>query len=1092
MATSSSASSAAASSADPTTRVPQLASASSTAGLAYSLWRPQMQTFLMRQGVEDRDYTEEQSRWRVLVTAVQTDARAAERAAIEALIGAEPAPTESKTAGTMPSAVSSSSVKQGQPTSEAAAAKKTVAAMISRSQKAFGFLYAALPADLRLLVADVPQGYAYGVWSFLEKKFRNTEADNVAALWKQFVTLAQSLDETFDEYKARVDSVVELLKHAKASLDESLYTTILMWNLQPRYATAVLTLKTGDRLKDPAKIDWPAIAEYMAQYERSQESLGETGEGERTFALRSRQYPPQSSLSSSSSNPGGASRRDWTKDAVCFNCQQTGHIMKECPEPRKERRRYDGRKSRGGKGASGPQSASSKKKKSWALAAASAGVSSGGSESDSEPQMKGARMAREVNRFAALAEDDDDKAPPVAFANVNRSYAALLLNTTSATSAAATSGDKAAAATKEKKRSTVPAVTAERALGTVVPVVRQAKTLRPLDDLLKTTAKAVDSAATVSTSCRRENLEGVQRCKPVLIKMADGTVLSAMYKGTLTLRLPIVHDKAGRYVTTKIPDVYYHERFDANLLSWGLMRKNGWEMHSTKSGTHLVTPGGKMVKASTRGELTILEDFSEERVYKLGAVVCMSAKDMVAHHRRLGHISWTRLLEMSKAGATAGIGDIRGMSATELAKAEEAVKECAHCAQAKAHRKAVGHGGLDKGAEAGAVLHVDTAPVMTRDPTSGQKGMRPVLSVKDSFTEFWWTTVCLRMADVQQAVIDVLEHSHTLTGRYPRLLIGDLGSEFENQTVKGFCKKRGIQWQPSPARAKELNGLSEKNIDTLKNHTRAMLFAAGAEESLYWRFALTHFVFAWNRTHIGRRTGTTPYQAMTGREPSVLNLAEFGCDAYVHQHRSRRDETFSRKAEPAVYLGHDGRQNCPQALLLRSGKIVLSKDVHFREGSFKHLRALTKGREADVPAYEDTGADDPEETAFDAAAAEVIEESEADEMEAASATRYVLRSITDTRVQNGVKQYLVKWSGYSGATWEPASLIKEDAPKAVQEYESLLADRATARSSVMTRSQARAVATSSSSSSPTVVSDSDAEDDESSVSVAATYAARRL
>ena len=387
---------------------------------------------------------------------------------------------------------------------------------------------------------------------------------------------------------------------------------------------------------------------------------------------------------------------------------------------------------------------------------------------------------------------------------------------------------------------------------------------------------------------------------------------------------------------------------------------------------------------------------------------------------------------------------------------------------------------------------MDTVCVMTRDPTTGTKGMRPCLSVKDSFTEFWWTTVCLRMADVQQAVIDVLEHSHTLTGRYPRTIIADLGSEFNNKTVLDFCRRHGIQYQPSPARAKELNGLSEKSVDTLKNHTRAMLFAARASESLYWRFALTHFVYTWNRTHIGRRTGTTPYQAMTGREASVLNLSEFGCDAYVHQHRSTRDETFSRKAVPAVYLGHDARQNCPQVLILRSGKIVLSKDVHFREGSFKHLRALTKGRGDEVPSrVVDDGEDDPQETPFDAATAEVVEESEND----VSVKRYVLRAITDTRVLNGVKQYLVRWSGYSGATWEPASLIKEDAPLAVKEYETLLSGRAAARSSVTTRSQARS-AGASSSSSPSAVSvaddDSDTEDGPSEVSMAAADAARRL
>ena len=1078
----------ASSSADPSTRVPQLASASSTAGLAYALWRPQMQTHLMRQGVEERDYAEEIAQWKTLVAAVQTDARAVERAAIATLLGS--ACASGKTAASSPTAAAAAAaaavVKQEPPSAEELAAKKAVAALIGRSQKAFGFLYAALPTDLRLLVADVPQGYAYGVWSFLERKYRSTEQDNVAALWKQLVTLAQTPDETFEEYKARVDSVMELLTLAKQVPPKSLYSTMLMWNLQPRYATAVLTLKTGDRLKDSDAIDWASITEYMAQYERSQENLGETGEGGRAFVARARHQPQTSSSSSSSSSAAGPGSSDsWVRRATCFNCQKKGHLKRDCPEPHKKQRGEGEKKSN--KSSSKKTPKGDTKTLSWAP-----GVNSDeDDQSDSEPQMKGLRMARQVNRFALLTELNDNEGPPVVLANVNRSYAALLLNTTSAT-AATTAGNKAWG-TKTSRRGKDKELVASAQDSVAPPPVRPSEVARPLDDLLKTTAKAVDSAATVSTSCRRECLENVQRCKPVMIKMADGTVLSAMYKGTLTLRLQVAG--SDRHVQTKIHDVYYHERFDANLLSWGLMRKNGWQMHSTKNGTHLVTPGGKTVNASTRGDLTILEDCVEERVYKLGAVVSMTAKDMVGHHRRLGHVSWTRLLEMSRVGATAGIGDIRGMPSAELAKAEQAVKECTHCAQAKAHRKAIGHGGLDKGTEAGSVLHVDTAPVMTRDPTTGQKGMRPVLSVKDSFTEFWWTTVCLRMADVQQAVIDVMEHSHTLTGRYPRLLIGDLGSEFENKTVKGFCQRRGIQWQPSPARAKELNGLSEKSVDTLKNHTRAMLYAAGAEESRYWRFALTHFVFAWNRTHIGRRTGTTPYQAMTGREPSVLNLAEFGCDAYVHQHRSTRDETFSRKAEPAVYLGHDGRQNCPQALLLRSGKIVLSKDVHFREGSFKHLRALNKGREADVPAYEDSGADDPEETAFDAAASEVVEESEADVHETASEKRYVLRSITDTRVQDGVKQYRVKWSGYRGATWEPASLIEEDAPKAVQEYETLLADRAAARSSMTTRSQVRAAPASSSSSMPRVGSDTtntESDDDESPMSLAATYAARRL
>ena len=85
--------------------------------------------------------------------------------------------------------------------------------------------------DTRLLVADVPQGYAHGIWSFLEKKFRNTEQDSVLALWERFTTLRQESDESFDVYKARVDSLRDLLSHAKEKITPSLYAATLVWKL---------------------------------------------------------------------------------------------------------------------------------------------------------------------------------------------------------------------------------------------------------------------------------------------------------------------------------------------------------------------------------------------------------------------------------------------------------------------------------------------------------------------------------------------------------------------------------------------------------------------------------------------------------------------------------------------------------------------------------------------------------------------------------------------------------------------------------------------------------------------------------------------
>ena len=52
-----------------------------------------MQTYLMRNGIEERDYTEEIPQWTRLVQAVLTDARAEEQAAIASLLAATPEPT---------------------------------------------------------------------------------------------------------------------------------------------------------------------------------------------------------------------------------------------------------------------------------------------------------------------------------------------------------------------------------------------------------------------------------------------------------------------------------------------------------------------------------------------------------------------------------------------------------------------------------------------------------------------------------------------------------------------------------------------------------------------------------------------------------------------------------------------------------------------------------------------------------------------------------------------------------------------------------------------------------------------------------------
>ena len=61
-------------------KTPLLASTNCTgAGAPHALWRPQMKTFLMRHGIEERDYAREIPQWRELAAAVEARAEADER-----------------------------------------------------------------------------------------------------------------------------------------------------------------------------------------------------------------------------------------------------------------------------------------------------------------------------------------------------------------------------------------------------------------------------------------------------------------------------------------------------------------------------------------------------------------------------------------------------------------------------------------------------------------------------------------------------------------------------------------------------------------------------------------------------------------------------------------------------------------------------------------------------------------------------------------------------------------------------------------------------------------------------------------------------
>ena len=140
----------------------------------YSVWRPRMETFMMRVGIEPHDYNEAIPEWATLVAMVASNTKAVEKAERARFLSGGRDGTQTQL-GLGASASTQTGTAGNSPATTVEKVPAVVAASMERSRRAYGLLDAALPKDIQLLIADVPRGYAYGIWSFLERRYQNTD-----------------------------------------------------------------------------------------------------------------------------------------------------------------------------------------------------------------------------------------------------------------------------------------------------------------------------------------------------------------------------------------------------------------------------------------------------------------------------------------------------------------------------------------------------------------------------------------------------------------------------------------------------------------------------------------------------------------------------------------------------------------------------------------------------------------------------------------------------------------------------------------------------------------------------------------------------
>ena len=149
--------------------------------------------------------------------------------------------------------------------------------------------------------------------------------------------------------------------------------------------------------------------------------------------------------------------------------------------------------------------------------------------------------------------------------------------------------------------------------------------------------------ASLHLSGDRKLFRQLRPCDPVEVEVANGQIVTAKQKGGVSLR---VSTTDSGHVSFVIDDVYYHESFSANLLSWNVLRAKGWTFVSDKSTTTMTTPGGNAITLNTRGRVSIMEATSVDvagpvaPVYSVGTTHTSGVRKLVHLHEKLGHVGF--------------------------------------------------------------------------------------------------------------------------------------------------------------------------------------------------------------------------------------------------------------------------------------------------------------------------------------------------------------------------------------------------------------------------------------------------------------------
>ena len=145
---------------------------------------------------------------------------------------------------------------------------------------------------------------------------------------------------------------------------------------------------------------------------------------------------------------------------------------------------------------------------------------------------------------------------------------------------------------------------------------------------------------------------------------------------------------------------------------------------------------------------------------------------------------------------------------------------------------------------------------------------------------------------------------------------------FEN-----FLIDNGIKHETSVPRCPEQNGTAERLNRTLLESVKALLADSGLEKK-FWAEALNTANYLRNRSATSSLGIFTPFEVYKGFKPNVGHLRRFGCTAYVHIRKEKRDK-LDGKSLKCIFFGYSETSKGYRFYNIETDKVFIERTAIF-------------------------------------------------------------------------------------------------------------------------------------------------------------------